>query len=442
MLEDMTTRRLFLQKGLTILALAPTVPTFLDQTVLAMANPEDAARTQQPTGKDGKILVVVQLSGGNDGLNTVVPFSNDHYHKARPAIRHEPSKVHKINDDIALHPNLTPLKELYDDGRLSIIQGVGYPNPNRSHFRAMDIWHSGADKDVVTTGWLGKYFDNTCAGADPHVGVAIGETMPLAMKGERILPLNFDRPETYRYNGKDKEHYLQLNKIPDGAVASADDKSAAVPTTAPSKLIAPKKKELVTASDQLDFLHRTAMDAQLSSDDVLRMTKRHESPVNYPSTQFGNGLRTVAAMIAGGLPTRVYYVSLGGFDTHAGERGRHDNLMTQLAQGVGAFWKDMKKQGNDDRVLMMTFSEFGRRVEQNASGGTDHGAAAPMFVMGPKLKTGVVGNHPSLTDLDAGDLKYNVDFRSVYATVIQNWLQTASKPILGQQFPLLPILRA
>jgi uncharacterized protein (DUF1501 family) len=173
------------------------------------------------------------------------------------------------------------------------------------------------------------------------------------------------------------------------------------------------------------------------------MTSQHKATnTNYPNGEFGNGLQTIAAMIAGGLPTRVYYVSLGGFDTHAGERGRHDNLMTQLAQGVGAFWKDLKAQGNDDRVLMMTFSEFGRRVVQNASGGTDHGTAAPMFMIGKGVKEGIVGKHPSLTDLDQGDLKYNLDFRSVYATVLQNWLETASKPILGDQFPLLKVLKA
>jgi len=434
----MTTRRLFIQKGLTLLALAPTVPTFLDQTVLAMANPEDIARTQGASGKDGKILVIVQLSGGNDGLNTVVPFADDAYHRARPAIRHDQKSVHKINDYIGLHPNLAPLKALYDDGRMSIIQGVGYPNPNRSHFRSMDIWHSAApEKDVVVNGWLGRFFDNACAGCDPHVGVAIGEQMPLAMKGDRMTPLNFDRAESYRYNGKEKELYLKLNKIESGEVASAQP---AVAT--PSPIARPARKEVVSAQSQLDFLHRTAMDAQLSSDDIGRMTSRHNAPAQYPGGQFGNGLRTIAAMIAGGLPTRVYYVSLGGFDTHAAERGRHDNLMTQLATGVSAFWKDMKQQGNSDRVLMVTFSEFGRRVEQNASGGTDHGAAAPMFVIGPKLKSGVIGQHPSLTNLDAGDLRFNTDFRSVYATVLQNWLETPSKPILGNQFPLLPILKA
>src|SRR5207248_4567368 len=202
-----------------------------------------------------------------------------------------------------------------------------------------------------------------------------------------------------------------------------------------------KRIEPITSVNQLDFLQRTAMDAQLSSDDILRMTSRHSSPAQYPQNSFGQGLRTIAAMIAGGLPTRVYYVSLTGFDTHAGERGRHDNLMTQLAQGISAFWQDLKKQENADRVLMMTFSEFGRRVEQNASGGTDHGAAAPMFLFGPKVKGGIVGDNPSLTDLQAGDIKHQTDFRSVYATLLQQWLDTPSKPILGQQFKLLPLVR-
>jgi uncharacterized protein (DUF1501 family) len=439
MQKNMSTRRIFLQRGLALLAATPTIPTFLDQTMLALAADADGARTQRPTGKDGKILVVVQLSGGNDGLSTVIPYGDDAYYRARPAIGHDAKTVLKLNNYIGLHPNLGPLKELFDDGKAAVLQGVGYPNPNRSHFRSMDIWQSAQpDRDVATSGWLGRYFDNTCSGCDPHVGVAMGAQLPLAMQGDRVTPLSFDRPESYRYTGRDQDHYLELNKK-DGIDALA------APSTqpAPKAKINPKKHEIeITPASQLDFLHRTAMDAQVSSDDILRMTRNHQGPAQYPQNEFGLGLRTVAAMIEGGLPTRVYYVSLGGFDTHAGERGRHDNLMNQLAAGVSAFWKDLKQQKNDDRVLMMTFSEFGRRVAQNASGGTDHGTAAPMFMIGPSLKPGIVGTHPSLTDLDQGDLKYNLDFRSVYATVLQNWLETPSKPILGDQFPLLKVLKA
>lgn len=440
MFENPTTRRVFIQRGLTMLAIGATVPSFLDQTVMALDNPGDSPLTQRPSGKDGKILVIVQLAGGNDGLNTVIPYEDDAYHRARPVLGHDAKSVLKIDNYIGLHPNLAPLKELFDDARMSIVQGVGYPNPNRSHFRATDIWASGVpDRDVVTSGWVGRYFDNNCSGEDSHGGVSIGERLPLTMTGERVLPLNFDRPETYRYNGKNKDDYLKLNQV-DPENDSADAASSAKPRPVPSTNRIAREKIEVSPASQLDFLHRTAMDAQLSSNDILRMTRNHKPAGQYPNGQFGNGLRTVAAMIGGGLPTRVYYVSLGGFDTHANEKNRHDQLMTQFGQGISAFMKDLKKQGNQDRVLTMTFSEFGRRVQQNASAGTDHGAAAPMFIFGPKLKSGLVGRHPSLTDLDIGDLKYSIDFRSVYATLLQDWLEAPSKPVLGAQFKTVPLL--
>lgn len=430
MLESISTRRLFLHRGLTLVAGAVTVPTFLDQTVLAMDAAQDGALTQAASGKDGKILVVVQLSGGNDGLNTVVPFADDAYYRARSNIAISQNEALKVADNVALHPNLAPLKALFDDGMMSIVQGVGYPNPNRSHFRSMDIWHSAQpDRESPTSGWLGRYFDNTCAGSDPHAGVQIGETPMMAMKGERITPLAFERADNYRYRGKDRKRYEALNELHNTA-----------PATQPTTAGRGRKPDIITASDQLGFLTRTAMDAQVSSDTILRVTKQYQTSSQYPSNEFGQGLKTVAAMIAGGLPTRVYYVSLGGFDTHANQRGRHEQLMQQLAAGVSAFWADMKRQENEDRVLMMTFSEFGRRVEQNASGGTDHGTAAPMFFFGKSVKPGIVGVQPSLTRLDQGDLIHGIDFRQAYATVLQGWLDAPSKPILGQQFKPLPIL--
>lgn len=438
--DHVSTRRLFLQRGMALLAVTPTIPTFLDQTVLGLLQQNDGSRTQAPSGKDGKILVVVQLSGGNDGLNTVTPFADDVYRRSRGALAHAADRVHKLNNYLGLAPNLPYFKEMYDQGRLSVINGVGYPNPNRSHFRSMDIWHSGyPEKEVVTSGWLGRYFDNTCTGVDPHVGVSIGEVLPLSMKGERISPLAFERPESYRYSGKDAERYKELNH---------DDQmmSAAPPSTRPvsgPRVIAPAKKkvEVVTADSQLDFLHRTAMDAQVSSDDILRMTKQFSPAGQYPNTEYGNGLRTIAAMIGGKLPTRVYYVSLGGFDTHANQAPRHAQLMQELNNGIQAFWTDMRQQENEERVMVMSFSEFGRRVGLNASNGTDHGAAAPMFLMGPRVTAGLAGRYPSLTDLDEGDLKYNTDFRSVYASILQNWLDTPSRPILGQQFPTMNVVK-
>lgn len=439
--DHVSTRRLFLQQGLTLLAVTPTIPTFLDQTVLALLQQNDGSRVQRPSGKDGKILVVVQLSGGNDGLNTVVPFADDVYRRARGGLAHAPNAVHKLSDYLGLAPNLPYFKELYDEGRLSIINGVGYPNPNRSHFRSMDIWHSAfPDREVVTSGWLGRYFDNTCSGEDPHVGIAMAEQTPLAMRGERFSPLSFERPESYRYNGRDAEGYRALNHREDVEV------SAPPPTTRPvnaPRLVVPARRrvEPVTMESQLDFLHRTAMDAQVSSDSILRMTRSFQPAGQYPNTEFGNGLRTVAALIGGGLATRVYYVSLGGFDTHANQGPRHAQLMQELNNGIRAFWTDMRRQENEERVLMMTFSEFGRRVDVNASNGTDHGAAAPMFLIGPRVQAGLAGRYPSLTDLDQGDLKFSTDFRSVYATVLQRWLDTPSRPILGGQFPLMNLLR-
>ena len=434
--DSMSTRREFIQKSLVVLSATATIPTFLDQTVFAIANPEAGALVQQPSGKDGKILVIMQLSGGNDGLNTVVPYADDAYHRARPALRLDDKELLKIDNYLGLHPNLAPLKGLFDDGQMAIVQGVGYPNPNRSHFRSMDIWHTAEpEKEVTTNGWLGRFFDNACPGCDPHVGVSIGETLPLAMRGERVQPLSFDRPENYRYKGAEADAYAKLNSSGQPAA------SAEAPATAPARPGA-KRIEIASAANQLDFLTRTAMDAQMSSDQILSVTRNHKPPQPYPAGEFGAGLRTIAAMIKGGLPTRIYYVSLGGFDTHAQQKNRHDQLMRQFAQGVGAFWADMKQQTNDQRVLMMTFSEFGRRVEQNASGGTDHGAAAPMFLFGPNVRPGLVGKHPSLKDLDQGDLKYGIDFRHAYAAVLQNWLDTPSKPILGQQFKPLNVIRA
>ena len=433
---NLSTRRVFLQRGLTILSASATVPMFLNQTVLALNNGVTPG-VQAPSGKDGKILVVVQMAGGNDGLSMLVPYGDDAYHRARPAIAMDGKTVLKINNYIGLHPNMTSMKSLYDDGHLGIVQGVGYPNPNRSHFRSTDIWASAQpDRDVVSSGWVGRYFDNACPGCDPHVGVAIGGSLPLAMQGEKVMPLSIERPEAYRYQGKDRASYEKLNKPSDNPSLSQLS-----PNTMAETSRFHKKVEL-TADSQLDFLQRTAMDAQVSSDDILRMTANRRPGVQYPQGEFGNGLQTIAAMIAGGLSTRVYYVSLGGFDTHANQKPRHDKLMQELSDGLGMFMKDLKQQGNQDRVLVMTFSEFGRRVEQNASGGTDHGAGSTCFLLGPKINPGLLGKHPSLTDLDQGDLKFNTDFRSIYATILQNWMDTPSKPILGNQFPTFPILKA
>jgi uncharacterized protein (DUF1501 family) len=436
MKKTMSTRRVFIQKGLTLLAVAPTIPSFLDQTVMALSDPTDVKRTGQQSGTDGRILVVLQFSGGNDGLSTVVPYADDAYYNARGQLAHPANTVLKLNNYLGLNGKLTAMQSLMDQGMLSIIQGVGYPNPNRSHFRSMDIWQSAQpERDTPGSGWLGRYFDNTCPGCDPKVGINIGDTLPMAMQGERVMPMSFSRPDNYRYRGQDIQRYMSLNQSPE----SAPILTPMMPAVDGQEIIA--AAPAVTPASQLDFLHRTAMDAQVSSDEILRITRNHTAAATYPRTELGNGLQTIAAMIGGGLSTRVYYIAMPNFDTHVQQANRHDLLMQQLSDAVGAFWNDLKSQGNDDRVMMMTFSEFGRRVAANASGGTDHGTAAPMFVMGKGVQAGVLGNHPSLTNLDQGDLKYLIDFRSVYATIVQDWLQTPSKPILGGQFDTLPLVR-
>jgi len=440
-MKDFHTRRLFMQRSMAMLAAVPTVPLFLDSTAHAMtALLDDGFKLDQNSGSDGKILVIVQLSGGNDGLNMVIPFGDDAYYKARPSLGKNPNEVLKLDNYLGLHPNLSPLKSLFDDGSMTILQGVGYPNANRSHFRSMDIWHSAQpDKEYATSGWLGRYFDACCSGTDPKaeptpvgkdgmMGVSIGEVQPLSMRGERVMPVNFESAGAFRYRGSDRDGFARLNDTSLGVPVSPEDAPTGWRDVRRNRLGNP------TEGEQIDFISRTALDALANSDRIAEVTRNFQPTMEYPRGEFGEGLRTVAAMIAGELPTRVYYVSLGGFDTHANQAGRHDQLMAVLAQGINAFWQDMMAQKNDQRVMLMTFSEFGRRVSQNGSGGTDHGAAAPVMLFGSRVKQGVLGKHPSLTDLDAGDLKFSIDFRNIYASLLENWLDVPSKPILGRQF--------
>jgi len=420
-----------------------TLPIFLEKTFFALDALAADAATQTVTGKDGTILVVLQMAGGNDGLNTVIPYADDAYHVARPRLRLGADQVLKIDNHIALNPKLTGLKSLYDEGHLAIVQGVGYPNPNRSHFRSTEIWQTASDADRTTSeGWLGRYFDNCCSGADPTVGVAIGEETPQAFAAKRPTGVTFSRPEQFRFqpsergNGQlsaEEMFFRQLNEAGAGNEGGTVESNAggsigAIPGNA--------RNDLST----LDFLQRTALDAQLSSDKILAIARKYKSTVPYPPGQLAASLNIIARMIAGGLATRVYYASHGGFDTHAGQINTHQRLMGEFNDAVSAFIADLKQQGNFERVLLITFSEFGRRVQENANGGTDHGAAAPMFVLGGAVKAGLFGKYPSLTDLDHGDLKFNTDFRSVYGTVLERWLKAPSDLVLGRKFPALSII--
>ena len=435
------TRREFLRSTVLGSALSWTLPTFLANTFSALQAEAADKATQAATGRDSSILVVLQMAGGNDGLNTLAPYSNDYYHRARPKIGLGEKEVLRVNDELGLHANLAGLKDLYDTGHIAVIQGVGYPNPNRSHFRSTEIWQTACDSEKIEQhGWLGRYFDNACSGCDPTVAVNVGRQMPLAFSAKNPKGVSLDNPDNYRFmapgRGKGSERtraeesFRKLNQPEEEMTESAGGTIDAL------------HGSMRHAGSPLDFLERTALDAQISSEQIRAIAGRTENHATYPASQLGNSLKLVAKLIGGNLPTRIFYVSQGGYDTHTNQTGAHERLLKDLGDSMKAFAEDMKQQGNASRVLLMTFSEFGRRVAENASGGTDHGAAAPMFIIGEKVKAGLAGKYPSLApgDLFQGDLKYTVDFRSVYATVLEGWLKTKSEPILGRRFPLLPIV--
>ena len=363
--------------------------------------------------KDDRILVVVQLGGGNDGLNTVVPHSNDTYYRMRPQIGLKKDQIIRVNDDLALNARLADLMHLYDDGKVALIQGVGYPNPDRSHFRSMEIWHTASDSDAFCgTGWIGRYFDNACSGsARPQAGVAIGGERPQAFEGEKGFGVAFDDPRRFGWEpGKasdTKENFERLN-APRGS-----------------------------SSQALDFLRHTTSNAIMSSYEVHAAAERAGLKSGGRGT---DPLQTVAAMIRGGLATRIYYVATSGFDTHANQVATQDNLLGRFGESVRKFQETLEADGTADRVVTMVFSEFGRRVHENASGGTDHGTAAPMFLIGPHVKAGIHGAMPDLDDLDDGDLKYGIDFRSVYAGVLNDWFTVDAEPILTRRFDSLPLI--
>lgn len=432
------TRREFLGTSLAFVSASAAAPAFIQRSALALPMPEPGL-SSIPGVPEDHILVVIQLSGGNDGLNTVIPFRDDNYHRARPGIGVRDREVLELQKlaggratGLGLHPRLAPIKELYDEGLATIVQGVGYPNPNRSHFKSMDIWHT-ADTNATGDGWIGRYFDSQCCGsgkgesgqAEPtgQPGIAIGRTAPLAMQGRKVKPVAFETPDLFRWTGEDVHESLAK---PYEAITKAGVRDG------------------TPEGSNAAFLMRTALNAQVSSD-LIRSAVAKRPLVDYPGTTLGKQLAMVGSMIRTGLDTRVYYVVHGGFDTHAGQggaNGRHGQLLDQFAQAVRAFYDDLGQQGNSGRVLTMSFSEFGRRVGQNASGGTDHGTAAPMFLFGPMVNAGVIGDHPSLTDLDSGDLKYKIDFRRVYADILGGWMGADPKEVLGARYSKLGVLRS
>jgi uncharacterized protein (DUF1501 family) len=400
----MFTRRQFLTRTLqasSLVALGGVVPQFVARTAQAAA-----------PGKD-TVLVVVEMTGGNDGLNTVIPYADDLYHKYRPTLRQSRDVVIRLDDHVGLHPGMQGLRPLWEQGQLAVVQGVGYPNPDRSHFEAMDIWQSADPTRRVRTGWLGRTavaLDNRGGGVPIlHVGP---NRLPLALTG---APgggaVSVHDPNSFR---------LELGGGPPGQQRARRRllEEVAVPAAR------------ARADDLLAFVQRRQVQT-LTAVETLRELLEGPNALARGGGGLTQKLELVAGLIARGFGTRLFYVSLDGFDTHADQGPAHHKLLAELADAVGAFFAALKETGDAGRVRLLTFSEFGRRVQENGSRGTDHGAAACLFVAGPSVRGGVVGGHPSLSDLDVGDLKFHTDFRRVYATLLDRWLGCDSKAVLG-----------
>jgi uncharacterized protein (DUF1501 family) len=358
-----------------------------------------------------KVVVILQLSGGNDGLNTVIPVRNDLYYKARPKLGIEKTKALLITDEVGLHPALIGFRELYDDGNLGIMNSVGYPNPDRSHFRSMDIWQTGSEStQYFTTGWVGRYLDAQCNGCDkPTQAIEIDDVLSLAMKGQNINGMAVKDPR--RLYGTANEKFFR------DVLKNHKDEPGEQP---------------------VDYLYKTMAETLSSADYIFQQSKLHPTNAEYPKTDLGNSMKTIASLIFSDINTKVYYVSLGSFDTHINQDAQQQRLFTEMNDAVKVFVKDLKDNNRFNDVMLFTFSEFGRRVEQNASAGTDHGTANNMFLISGGLKQkGLINPIPDLTDLDEGDLKYKVDFKNVYATVLNKWLNADDQNILGKKFDYL-----
>ncbi len=389
---------------------------FLKTASLATASlwaPQFLQAFQRPgaLAHKGRILVVLQLSGGNDGLNTVVPVRNDIYYRERPRLAIKREEALALGTEAGLHPMLQGMKGLYDDGYLGILHNVGYPNPDRSHFRSMDIWHSASPADQYwNTGWLGRYLDAQCRGCErPTATLEIDDTLSLALKGGDMKGLALLDPK--RLYDTARSPYFA-------------DYAAAQPRHDPEAPVG--------------YLYKTMTETLASADYLYEKTKARPTGAGYPDSEIGRSFRTIASLILADTDTSVYYLSHGSFDTHVNQSGQQSRLFKQMDEALAAFAADMRKNGRWNDVLVVTFSEFGRRVAQNAGSGTDHGTANQMFFMGGALRQkGLINDLPNLADLDKGDLKYNIDFRQVYATLLEKWLQTLAEPVLQARFDLM-----
>ena len=377
----MLTRRSFVQSS-SLLALSSSVPLFVAQSASAAA-----------PNKDGRVLVIVELDGGNDALNTIVPHADEHYAKLRPKLKLDPKRLVKLTDSLGLHPALKPLANLLEAGQLAAIPGVGYPNPQRSHFEGMAVWHTAKfdAEDRKGYGWLGRALDPTQGNL-----FSVGTEVPTALRGRRSSAVAFNRLED---------------------VLLTDTHSARL-------AIGPE-----STGDLLSFVRRQAVNAHTTADKLARLTGDSSGSI-YPQTALADRLKTVSRLLKADIGTRVFYTQQSGYDTHSQQSFAHAGRLGEFAGAVAAFFADLKHAKLLDRVTLMAFSEFGRTVAENGSAGTDHGTAGAMFVAGPTVAGGVVGAMPSLTDLDKGEPKMTTDFRGVYASLLEEWMGFTPEPEL------------
>lgn len=411
-------RRAFLARGASSAALVAsgvTLPGFLGRSARAAAQ---ASESQSLLPSDSSILVIVQLSGGNDGLNTVIPFADDRYHRARPTLRAAAANSHRLGDTLALHPDMAALKRLHDSGRLATVTSVGYPNPDRSHFRAMDIWQTASlMPEDARDGWLGRAADRiTSANREAEAPAALhldNAALPLALHSQTTATPSVRSLDSLR--------------LSTGA------------RTAQEAMIAESQ---IAANQDLMYVQRVAVSACANARRIEQVSSRSTETGAYPNFGLAQRLRQIARLIEADFGARIYYTSLEGFDTHSGQSLVHGPLLRELSESLAAFDEDMRHKGLGDRVLCMTFSEFGRRLHENGSQGTDHGAAAPMFLLGAAVRPGVIGGDINLGVLEQGDMTHRIDFRSVYAAVLDGWLHVSSTEVLGSRHEQAPVLNA
>lgn len=368
-------------------------------------------------GAADRVLVLVNLQGGNDGLNCIVPHGDEAYYRMRQSIAVDRASVLGIDARVGFNPAMRSLKRMYDKGNVAIVQGVGYPDPDHSHFRSTEIWQTAAPDRYEHTGWLGRYLDDAGLPKENLFnGVAIAQVLPEALVANHV-----DVPAVAQLAGY-------------GLISDRNSNARA----AFSKVLAENK--LPFSSPYLAHVAEIEDHAQRGSEELPKLIAGYKTDASYPATPLGRSLALAAQIVGSKTGTKVLYVQHGSFDTHVNQRATQDRLLGELSDALGAFYDDLAAHGNDGRVLTMTFSEFGRRIAQNASGGTDHGEASPLFLIGGGVKGGIYGRYPDLNASASGNLGFSTDFRSVYATVLERWLGRPAAPILRGSFEHVPAL--